>query len=263
MISQNIDVDCSNCDGKYVSAITAFNTGRSAFVGFSGLFLILCLCLSIHSPLVNGHIKTMKNSGGEIYNIVEHVWNFIEIDNKYYLIDTTLGTGTCEGNSYIRRYNDFYFATKPEYFIRNHYPELSDFQFLEKPFSFDQFKSMAFLRHYFYYSGFKTIEPDNGEISLIDDKTITFTYDASISFLSVALKYVTFDGKDYQYYRYYDLSKSNGVLKVSADLSKYGKNVVGLIVYAGNEPGGTEYSIALFNVVYSSNKVSLNLRPNF
>ena len=84
MISQNIDVDCSNCDGKYVSAITAFNTGRSAFVGFSGLFLILCLCLSIHSPLVNGHIKTMKNSGGEIYNIVEHVWNFIDIDNKYY-----------------------------------------------------------------------------------------------------------------------------------------------------------------------------------
>ena len=262
-ISQNIDVDCSNYDGKYISANTAYNSGRAGFVGFSNLFLTLCLRLNIHTEFVNGHIKAMNNTDGKISVIVEHAWNFIEIDNKYYLVDATLGTGTCDGKSSIRKYNDFYFATTPEYFIRNHYPEFSEFQFLDKPISFDQFKSNAFLRHYFYYSGFKTIEPDKAEISLLDDSTITFTYDTSIPFLTVAVQYITFDGKDYHYNRYYDLTFSKGMVKVSTDIRKYAKDICGLIVFAGTEPGGSTYSIALFNVVYSSKKISLNLRPNF
>ena len=36
-ISQNIEVDCANYDGKYKSALTTFNSGKGGFVGISNL----------------------------------------------------------------------------------------------------------------------------------------------------------------------------------------------------------------------------------
>ena len=101
----------------------------------------------------------MKNSDGRIIE-EDHVWNLIIINDKNYLVNPTLGSGTCDGSHYIKKFNDFYFATKPEYFIRIHYPELSDYQLLDKPISHDEFKSMAFLRNYFYYNGLETVNPD-------------------------------------------------------------------------------------------------------
>ena len=248
-ISQNIEVDCDDYDGKYQSALTTFNSGKGGFVGISNLFLTLCLRLNIHSELINGYVKTMKNSDGKIVAEEEHVWNLIIINDKNYLVNPTLGAGTCDGNKYIKKFNDFYFATKPEYFIRTHYPVLDDYQLLDKPISYDEFKSMAFLRHYFYYNSFETINPDKNVISLKDYSTLTLTYDKSNTALSFTVKYITFDGSDYRYYNYRDFTFSNGIAKVSLDLKKY-SNICGLIVYAGSNPfDTTTYSIALFNIV--------------
>lgn len=254
-ISQNIEVDCKNYDGKYQSALTTYNSGKGGFVGISNLFLTICLRLNIHSELINGYIKSMKNADGKIIAEEEHVWNLIVINDNNYLVNPTLGSGTCDGNSYIKKFNDFYFATKPEFFIRTHYPELSDYQLLDKPISHDEFKSMAFLRHYFYYNSFETINPDTNTISLKDDSTLTFTYDKSNTNLSFNAQYIIFDGSDYIYYKYNDVSFSNGVAKVSLNLSRYSNKICGLIVYAGSDPfSSTTYSIALFNVVDDSKK---------
>ena len=250
-ISQNIEVDCDNYSGKLQTALTTYNSGKGGFVGISNLFLTMCLRLNIHSELVNGLVKSMKNSDGTIVSVEEHVWNLLIINDTYYLVNPTLGAGTCDGKEYIKRYNMFYFATKPEYFIRTHYPILPDYQLLDNPISYDEFKSMAFLRHYFYYNGFETVKPDNNTISLKDDSTLNLTYDKSNEDLSVTVKYVTFDGSDYYYYNYDDFSYSDGVVEISLDLSKYSSEICGLIVYAGSDTSdSTTYSIALFNVIY-------------
>ena len=250
-ISENIEVDCDNYDGKYQSALTTFNTGKGGFVGISNLFLTMCLRIDIHSELINGHVKSMKNSDGKIIAEEEHVWNLIIIDDNYYLVNPTLGAGTCDGNKYIKRFNDFYFATKPEYFIRTHFPDLSEYQLLDNPISYDKFKSMAFLRHYFYYNGFETINPDTNDINLKDVSTLTLTYDKSNTYLSLKAQYITFDGSDYKYYTYNDYTYSNGNAKISLNLSKI-NNICGFIVYAGsNIFETTTYSIALFNIVKS------------
>ena len=256
-ISLNIKVDCANYDGKYQSAVATFNSGKGGFVGISNLFLTMCLRSNIHSELINGYVKSMKNSNGKIIAVEEYIWNLIVIDNKNYLVNPTMGAGTCDGNGnkYIKKYNDFYFATKPEFFIRTHFPELSEYQLLDNPISHEEFKSMAFLRHYFYYNCFETISPDTNEISLKDDSTLTFTYDKSNTNLSFNAKYIIFDGSDYIYYKYNDVSFSNGVAKVSLNLSRYSNKICGLIVYAGSDPfSSTTYSIALFNVVDDSKK---------
>ena len=254
-ISQNIEVDCNDYDGKYQSALTTFNSGKGGFIGISSLFLTMCLRLNIHSELINGYVKSMKNSDYKISTEEEHVWNLIIINNKNYLVNPTLGSGTCDGNNYIKKFNDFYFATKPEYFIRIHYPILSEYQLLDNPISYDKFKSMAFLRHYFYYNCFETINPDNNVINLKEVSTLTFTYDKSNEYLSVGVKYITFEGNSYKYYTYNDYTFSDGVLKVSLNLNKLSKDICGLIAYAGsNIFETTTYSIALFNVVYDSKK---------
>jgi len=254
-ISLNIKVDCANYDGKYQSAVATFNSGKGGFVGISNLFLTMCLRLNIHSELINGYVKSMKNSNGKIIAVEEYIWNLIVIDNKNYLVNPTMGAGTCDGNKYIKKYNDFYFATKPEFFIRTHFPELIEYQLLDNPISYEEFKSMAFLRHYFYYNCFETISPDTNEISLKDDSTLTLTYDKSNDYLSVEVKIITFDGENYVYNSYNGFTYSNGIVKVSLDFSKYGKIICGLIVYAGsNIFESRTYSIALFNVIDYSKK---------
>ena len=192
-ISQNIEVDCDDYSGIYQSALTTYNSGKGGFVGISNLFLTMCLRLNIHSELVNGFVKSMKNSDGKVIAEEEHVWNAIMINDTYYLVNPTLGAGTCGVDGYIKKYNMFYFATKPEYFIRTHYPVLGYYQLLDNPISHKQFQSMAFLRHFFYYNGFETVDPDTNTISLKDDSTLNLTYDKSNEDLSVTVKYVTFD----------------------------------------------------------------------
>jgi len=255
-ISENIEVDCNDYNGKYQSALTTYISGKGGFVGISNLFQTICLRLNIHTELINGYVKSMKNSNGTISVEEEHVWNLIMINDKNYLVNPTLGAGTCDGNNYIKRFNDFYFATKPEYFIRTHYPVLDDYQLLDKPISHDEFKSMAFLRHYFYYNGFENINPDKNVINLGDTSTLTLTYDKSNDDLSVTVKYIIFDGNDYKYYNYNDFTFSNGIVKISLLDLKKKNNICGLIVYAGSSIfDTTTYSIALFNLVYDKKKI--------
>ena len=53
-----------------------------------------------------------------------------------------------------------HFGTKPEIFIRLHFPKESKWQLLSEPCTFEKFESMALLSPFFYLIGFKAISPD-------------------------------------------------------------------------------------------------------
>jgi hypothetical protein len=56
----------------------------------------------------------------------EHVWNAVQLNGNWYLIDNTWGGGYLdENNTYIKLVNDFYFLAEPKQFISTHFPFMS------------------------------------------------------------------------------------------------------------------------------------------
>ena len=247
-IAQNIEVDCSDNDNNE-SAVIAYNSGKANFLGISNLFKTMCFHLNLKVDIISGYIKKLTNNDdGRIIEKIKSFWNYILINDTYYLVDASMGAGTCDGDEFNKDNNDFFFATKPELFVRSHYPDMSKWQLLDK--AIEDFTSMAFLRQFFYLNGFRTISPDYESLNLKKDSKIVLTFDKYNDDISVSVFYVTFDGNDFDYLSYDDFTISRGIVEVNLNLNTFDKNVVGLIIYAGKIDDENLSSIAVYSVNY-------------
>ena len=92
-----------------------------------------------------------------------HEWNAVHIEEEWYLIDTTWGSGfSMDGKNFIKKFNPYYFFTPPQEFVRGHLPFISKWQLLPKPKKISQqiFMSFASLKSNFFTVGFNSIDPD-------------------------------------------------------------------------------------------------------
>jgi len=104
--------------------IRVISKGIAVCEGYSMLFERLCELQDISSYLVRGDSKASLSDIGRKYD-ANHMWNIAYINEKPYLFDTTWGAGKFNAR-FIRDTTYYYFKTKPEYFSKNHYPELNE-----------------------------------------------------------------------------------------------------------------------------------------
>lgn len=244
-ITQNIEIDCSNKENQFISIVRAYNEGKSSYVGISLLFSTMVNNLGLQSNTIEGTVKMITDNtySGEIVEIIDHIWNYVIIDNNYYLFDPTYGSGTCEGRSFWKQFNNFYFGTNPEYFIRSHLPENDKWQLLETKVSKEKFASWPYVSIYFYLNGFSTISPDTYTIKISSNLQITLSYDKSRN-LGKICKQAVFDGS-FEYSSYQNCEISNGVFK-----SYFAGNekMDYFIMYAGPKEESKYKSILIYKV---------------
>ena len=163
-ISQNIEIDCLG--NKYGNSskipATTYKEGKGGHAGISGLFSTMCGFLDIESNTIFGIKKHFThNYTGNLTDFKEYSWNYISIDNQYYLIDTTSGVGLCDDVSFFRIPNEDYepFGIEPNVSIRHLFPNDKKWQLLYEPISEEKFKSQAFLKGSFF-EFFGSISPD-------------------------------------------------------------------------------------------------------
>ncbi|MGC3947812.1 MAG: transglutaminase domain-containing protein [Chryseolinea sp.] len=100
--------------------------------------------LSVHAGLscniIDGYGRTIvSNIGGS--GIVNHSWNAVKLNGKWYLCDATWSAGATDflSKQFIRHYDLSYFLARPELFIRNHYPQDSTLTLLSNPPTLHEF----------------------------------------------------------------------------------------------------------------------------
>jgi transglutaminase/protease-like cytokinesis protein 3 len=118
-MGNNIEIDCSYT-GKYESAVTAYTEGKSTHVGISSLFSTMVSNLGLRSNIIEGETKRTIDDpkGKKIFGELAHIWNYVIIDEKYYLFDPTFGIGGCDDNTFRPFFSELYFGTIVLIFLR-------------------------------------------------------------------------------------------------------------------------------------------------
>ena len=180
-LSQNVVYDCYglNHGGIDFTEVGTYNKGKGVCAGYSLIFEKMCDSLGLESNYVVGYSKGAGFTPGVIPRQSDHAWNSVKIDSSYYLVDSTWGSGSCEGDTYTASFNEFYFCTNPEAFIRTHLPEEKQWQLVSPTITLETFVNTLGLSGTFYSNGFTDISPDLATFSSTNAFKVTLNFDES------------------------------------------------------------------------------------
>ncbi|XP_076831514.1 kyphoscoliosis peptidase [Brachyhypopomus gauderio] len=164
--------------------------GRGVCSGFSSICLEMCREVGIQCEEVSGYSKGIghRPGGGLADKPSDHMWNAVWVKGQWGLLDACWGAGTVdmETNTFIKRFDDFYFLTEPGDFINSHFPDDPHWQLLDTPISLEQFELRPLNTSAFYILGLTLLHPtlykittDKGEatVSMRSSRPLTFAYE--------------------------------------------------------------------------------------
>ncbi|KAM4809770.1 kyphoscoliosis peptidase-like [Rhinophrynus dorsalis] len=124
----------------------------------------MCREIGIRCKEIAGYSRGMEYSEGHSFQRTKsnHMWNAVELDNHWYLLDACWGAGTVDlqKRTFIPSYDDFFFLTDPEDFIETHWPGDLSWQLLEPAVSFEDFEQKIFKTSEFFRLHLSIISPN-------------------------------------------------------------------------------------------------------
>jgi hypothetical protein len=149
---------------------------RVAFCdGYARLFTTLCSYSGIRSEVITGYARTgFERSNNKFYS--NHTWNAVYFDSSWHLLDVTWASGFISyGNDkFIKSFDNAYFLTPPQQFIRNHYPEDLQWTLLQDPPTLKEFGTGPFKPSGFMRNHITAFQPAQGIIEAQPGDTLWF-----------------------------------------------------------------------------------------
>lgn len=174
-ICYNIDYDTElffTDSSKKQNYIEVLKGKKAISSGFSALLKEMCSLAGFDCLIIEGFAKGYGYNG-HLSETVEHSWNAVNINSKWYLIDVTWDTGFLERKTFIRCYSTEYLFLDSRAFLYTHLPKDNAFQFYAPVVTSRQFEKEPKLEGKFFDYGF----------SLLDDKLAFFNnIDSEFSF---------------------------------------------------------------------------------
>ncbi len=122
------------------TADSCYNERRGVCQAYCEMFYYLAAAVGIKAEIVNGiskdHTGIISNRG--------HVWIFAYTsEDRGILLDPTWGAGYVKDSVFTRRSDHSeWFDVDPEWMILTHFPDIELYQFLEKPFTKEEFAAI-------------------------------------------------------------------------------------------------------------------------
>ncbi len=169
-ISYHIDYDVpAYLSGQYgdVTPEGVLRSRKGVCSGYATLYKALANAMGLEAVIISGYAKGASYIIGKATEI-NHAWNGVKIDQQWYLVDATWGAGVINNNQFQRHFNPFYFATAPDNFIYDHFPEEQKWQLLSQPYSKQQFDNTPEVSPAFFQQGLKFISHNTHTIQAHD-----------------------------------------------------------------------------------------------
>ena len=116
-IGQNIEYDNfgDNHGNSTNGVANIYKEGKGGAIWITGLFNTICNLLNIEINTIVGKTKLRTFNNTQYIKIKEYAWNYVLIDNKYYLIDAIMGSCDFVENNIYKNQRDFYFGLDQKY----------------------------------------------------------------------------------------------------------------------------------------------------
>ena len=145
-------------------ALNVFKRREAVCDGYARLFKILCDIAGIRAEIINGYARTNMARVGQHF-LSNHAWNAVYVDSAWHLLDATWASGYISyKDEYVRKYDDYYFFTPPQDFIRDHYPDELRWTLLDHPPTVREFQNTPYKSQHFVKNRIKTFKPSKGII---------------------------------------------------------------------------------------------------
>jgi hypothetical protein len=136
----------------------------------------MCRVAGLKAEVVVGFSKGWGYKPGDKvdWSDSNHAWNAVEIEGNYYLVDSTWGAGSLSSSGKFEwKFTDYYFLTKPENFILDHYPKEDKWQLLDSIVSKQTFESYPKIYSTFFSYGL--VLPDDCKYNFQTDGQTSIT----------------------------------------------------------------------------------------
>ena len=161
--------------------------------GYARLFKTLCDYAGLRSEIITGYARSNMDRIGSQFKS-NHRWNAVLLESNWYLLDATWASGyiTYNSDQFIKAYDNYYFMTPPEQFIKDHYPEDSRWTLLASPPTLKEFYRTPFKHSAFSKYSIVSFTPARGVIDASIGDTIkvelTMTYNRTTEIAPDTLK---------------------------------------------------------------------------
>jgi len=190
----NCDAEYAEWKSNYVKKIITKEKGICS--GYASLFEEMCKNAGIQCSIVSGYIKDSPGEIGKM-GILDHAWNVMLIDEKYYFLDATWAAGYVPEKRHGKlkgfrfMYNDYYWLTPIDKLSRNHFPKdsvwIKNTTYTKAKANY---KNTAYIKsNYLAYTD--VLSPDTGVLNIKTGDTIHFEIACSknISYIQAIANY--------------------------------------------------------------------------
>ncbi|WP_397363309.1 transglutaminase domain-containing protein [Olleya sp. R77988] len=184
---------------------------KTMCTGYAYLLKELCFFANINCKIVNGYGRSVTSNIDSL-DMINHSWNAVKLNNKWYLCDATWSSGyLLNGSTFIKDYNNGYFLTDPILFAKNHFP------INKKWYLNDTLKNQKFVVSPIVYGEtFKhkiiPVSPSEMNLTTIKDKVVNFSFQTLQTINKETVALVLFSGINQIPFTIYELKNDNGLI---------------------------------------------------
>ncbi|CAG8606952.1 14986_t:CDS:2 [Cetraspora pellucida] len=173
-IAENISYDTDaffSGNLKHCSAEETLKLRKGVCDGFAEVFTELATHAGLKVWKIKGKAKGVHYKPGDDIDKREyaHAWNGTIYKGEYLLIDSTWGAGHLTRNKFEKRFEPFYFLTRPTSFIFTHIPDDPREQYLSPPLTREEFLNLNNVKPPFFAAGMEFREYLGHSITTNDD----------------------------------------------------------------------------------------------
>ncbi|TWO32754.1 hypothetical protein E1J38_007760 [Seonamhaeicola sediminis] len=196
---------------------------KTICTGYTYLLQELSLLAGLNCKMVHGYGRTVLSNIDEL-SIPNHSWNVIELNNKWYLTDPTWSSGFfhIDEGYFVANFNDGYFLTDPELFVKSHYPLESLWKLTRNSFTIEDFLNGPLVYGNAFKYGVKPIGLSKMKLEVLQNDRLSFRFEVPEDFDINALELLVGSNSNNSPIEVFQLNSGNRIVEFENTFKRRG-----------------------------------------
>jgi Transglutaminase-like superfamily len=197
---------------------------KTICTGYAYLIKEMANLAGISCEIVDGYGRTAESNIGK-QTPPNHSWNAVKLNNKWYLCDATWSSGCyyVDLEKFIFDFNDGYFLSNPDLFIRDHYPLNEKWALIDAVPSINMFLNGPLIYNRTHNFEIIPISPTTMYFSVFKNTEVVFVIKSSKPIADGDVQIEQIYGDNRHLYPVKIAPLANGIYEIRSFFNSFGK----------------------------------------